>query len=156
MLQHVPREMLDIAVDSIAPAGPAGEFTRERITLRDWLGIRDRYCYGMEVAGCSMTGAGIYPGDYIIADTSRDVYDGCVVVADVPGEGTTLKRYFGGALYSDSVEEESDLVSVRDHSRVCLVVGHVRGERALRKRWDQWEREKREATIRRLLDDGNS
>ena len=49
-------------------------------------------CFALRVTGDSMIDAGIFEGDFVIVEPSRDVKSGDIVVALVGGE-TTVKRY---------------------------------------------------------------
>ncbi|MFN4091022.1 MAG: LexA family protein, partial [Alphaproteobacteria bacterium] len=48
--------------------------------------------FAVRMAGESMTGAGIFPGDIAVIDRSRTPTPGCIVLALVDG-GFTVKRY---------------------------------------------------------------
>ena len=47
--------------------------------------------FALRVRGCSMIGAGIYDGDFVVGDFSPEARPGAIVVALIDGE-STLKR----------------------------------------------------------------
>ena len=47
--------------------------------------------YVLKIAGDSMTGKGIMPGDYVVVDATREPKDGDMIVALVDGTDATLK-----------------------------------------------------------------
>lgn len=76
---------------------PAQDHYRGPVDLNEHL-IQDKTStFILNVAGDSMTGAGIFDGDHIIVDRSLKAQFGCVVVAIVDGELTlkTLTRSRG-------------------------------------------------------------
>ena len=48
----------------------------------------------LQVRGDSMVGAGILPGDFIVVQRQSSANKGEIVVAGIPGEEATVKRYF--------------------------------------------------------------
>jgi SOS-response transcriptional repressor LexA len=66
--------------ESRACADPARTIEREAAT------------FAVRIAGESMTGAGLFPGDIAVVDRSRTPADGSVVLALLGGE-FTIKRY---------------------------------------------------------------
>ena len=77
------------------PAGnPDGleERADDRCDLHTWL-VRDPECTVLyTVAGDSMDRAGIYDGDRVVVDRALEAEDGDIVVAFLPGDGSTVKR----------------------------------------------------------------
>lgn len=65
----------------------------ESIDLRDLLPAH-RDVYGLRVRGDSMLGDSIRDGDIVIVERRTEALNGETVVAVLPGEETTLKRYF--------------------------------------------------------------
>lgn len=79
---------------------PSQDHYRGPVDLNEHL-IQDKTStFILNVAGDSMTGAGIFDGDHIIVDRSLRPHDGCVVVAIVDGQLTlkTLIRRNGRVL----------------------------------------------------------
>ena len=84
----------------------------------------------VRVEGDSMTGAGIFSGDVLVIDRSKEAKDGVIVVAAVNGE-MVVKRlselHEGMALVSENDEYAPILVSEDEDCRVWgVVVGSVR------------------------------
>ncbi len=50
--------------------------------------------FGLRVRGDSMIDAGILPGDYVVVERRNSYSPGEVVVAGIPGDEATVKRYF--------------------------------------------------------------
>ncbi len=70
---------------------PADDFVEDRLDLNELLIQHQEATYFLRVAGDSMVGAGIHPGDLLVVDRSIHAQDGHVVVAEVNGE-LTVKR----------------------------------------------------------------
>ena len=58
------------------------------------LAPRDKDVYVLRVRGDSMIEDSIRDGDYVLVEHRSDAKDGEIVVAVLPGEQTTLKRYY--------------------------------------------------------------
>lgn len=85
---------------AVNPPYNAQDHYRGPVDLNEHL-IQDKTStFILNVAGDSMTGAGIFDGDHIIVDRSLTPHFGCVVVAIVDGELTlkTLARSRGRVL----------------------------------------------------------
>jgi len=67
---------------------PAEHYIEKMLDLNEYLASHSEAVYYVRVAGDSMTGAGIYPGDVLCVDRSIDFFDGAVVIASVDGEFT--------------------------------------------------------------------
>ena len=84
------------------PAGfpsPAEHYIEKMLDVDEYLSSRPESTYYVRVAGDSMTGAGILPGDVLCVDRSIDFFDGAVVIASVDGEFTVkYLRKEGGRL----------------------------------------------------------
>jgi len=77
------------------PAGfpsPADDYMDRPLDFNELLIENPAATFAVRVAGESMIGAGIFPGDIAIVDRSRNPKDKSVVLALVDG-GFTLKRY---------------------------------------------------------------
>lgn len=85
------------------PAGfpsPAEHYIEKMLDVDEYLSSRPESTYYVRVAGDSMTGAGICPGDVLCVDRSIDFFDGAVVIASVDGEFTVkYLRKDGDRLY---------------------------------------------------------
>ena len=96
------------------PVG-TGEDTGEGVSLME-LFVPDRAsCCAMEVQGDSMKDANVFPGDYVVIDTSAHVQDGDMVVAQIDGE-YTIKYY-----YNDTEEEVVKLFPANDKYNMIVV-----------------------------------
>lgn len=97
MLHIVPVELAPIELPFLlvrTPAGfpsPAQEDMEEPIDLGAWLVEHPAASFIMRVEGSSMTGAGIFDGDYIVVSRAKKARAGHIVVALVHGD-RTLKR----------------------------------------------------------------
>ena len=67
---------------------PAEHYIEKMLDLNEYLASHPEAVYYVRVAGDSMTGAGIYPGDVLCVDRSIDFFDGAIVIASVDGEFT--------------------------------------------------------------------
>ena len=67
---------------------PAEHYIEKMLDLNEYLASYPEATYYVRVAGDSMTGAGIYPGDVLCVDRSIDFFDGAIVIASVDGEFT--------------------------------------------------------------------
>lgn len=65
----------------------------EELELADLL-PRDRECYALRVRGQSMIDDGIHDGDLVIVERKQTARDGEMVVAVLPDEEATLKRFY--------------------------------------------------------------
>ncbi|MBI5435482.1 MAG: repressor LexA [Planctomycetes bacterium] len=65
----------------------------EELELADLL-PRDRECYALRVRGNSMIEDGIHDGDLVLVERKQTAHDGEVVVAVLPDEEATLKRFY--------------------------------------------------------------
>ena len=67
---------------------PAEHYIEKMLDLDEYLSAHQEATYYVRVAGDSMTGAGIFPGDVLCVDRSIDFFDGAIVIASVDGEFT--------------------------------------------------------------------
>lgn len=65
----------------------------EELELADLL-PRDRECYALRVRGSSMIEDGIHDGDIVLVERKSTAHDGEMVVAVLPDEEATLKRFY--------------------------------------------------------------
>jgi DNA polymerase V len=77
---------------------PAEDFIEGQLDLNAHLIHRPAASFFVRVAGDSMTGAGIHPGDLLVVDRSLEARPGDIVIAAVGSELTVkrLKRRAGG------------------------------------------------------------
>lgn len=113
---------------------PAADHLERHISLDELFDLRAPHMYLVQVEGDSMQGAGIYSGDLLIVDRSRDAEHGDIVIAAINTEPVCKRLYRGNGvviLQSENpayppryVMEGDDLViwgvvrySVRDHAQ---------------------------------------
>lgn len=65
---------------------PAADHLEAVISLDDLLEVRAPQTYIVRTEGESMVGAGIFPGDLVVVDRSKDAVTGDIVVAALNGE----------------------------------------------------------------------
>ncbi len=88
-VRHVP-----LVGDVAAGVGTlASETQREALPLPEQFVGRGE-CFVLQVRGDSMVGAGILSGDYVVVERETDARVGDIVVAGIPGEEATVKRFF--------------------------------------------------------------
>jgi len=118
------------------PAGfpsPAADHLEKHISLDELFDIRAPHVYLVKIEGESMMGAGIYDGDLVIVDRSRDPQHGDIVIAGLNGEPVCKRLHHRGRqvilqsenkAYPPRYILESDVMevwgvvrySVRDHA----------------------------------------
>ncbi|MBK0058134.1 translesion error-prone DNA polymerase V autoproteolytic subunit [Pseudomonas sp. S44] len=119
------------------PAGfpsPAADHLERQISLDELFELRAPHVYLVQVEGDSMQGAGIFSGDLLIVDRSKDAEHGDIVIAAINAEPVCKRLHKRGGvvmLLSENpsyppryVMEGDDLViwgvvrySVRDHAQ---------------------------------------
>ncbi|MCH7418629.1 LexA family protein [Pseudomonas mosselii] len=119
------------------PAGfpsPAADHLERHISLDELFDLRAPHVYLVQVEGDSMQGAGIFSGDLLIVDRSKEAEHGDIVIAAINAEPVCKRLYRrDGVLILQSenpaypqrhVMEGDDLIiwgvvrySVRDHAR---------------------------------------
>jgi len=89
---------------------------------------RDRDVYALRVAGTSMIDDGIRDGDLVLVERRTHAYDGEVVVAILPDEEATLKRFYreGDRVRLQPANEALDPIVVDDVEIRGVVIGVVR------------------------------
>lgn len=65
---------------------PARDYEQKELDLNSKFITNPPATFVFQVAGDSMTGAGIFPGDYLIVDRSISPSSGSIVVVDVDGQ----------------------------------------------------------------------
>ena len=71
---------------------PAEDYLDKALDFNELLVHNPAATFAVRIAGESMTGAGLFPGDIAIVDRSLQPANGCIVLALVDGE-FTVKRY---------------------------------------------------------------
>jgi DNA polymerase V len=71
---------------------PADDYLDRPLDFNDLLIENPAATFAVRIAGESMMGAGLFPGDIAIVDRSRTAVDGSIVLALLAGE-FTIKRY---------------------------------------------------------------
>jgi DNA polymerase V len=82
-------------VGSTAPCGfpsPADDHLDRPLDFNELLIQNPAATFAVRIAGESMTGAGLFPGDIAVVDRSLTPANGCIVLALIDGE-FTIKRY---------------------------------------------------------------
>jgi DNA polymerase V len=82
---------LFLATVSAGFPSPAEDYIEGRLDLNQHLIKHPAATFFVRVAGDSMTGAGIHPGDILVVDRSLEPRDASVVIAVLDGE-LTVKR----------------------------------------------------------------
>ena len=83
---------LMVAVAECGFPSPADDYLDRPLDFNELLIENAPATFAVRVAGDSMTGIGLFPGDIAVVNRAKAVVDGCIVVALVDGE-FTLKRY---------------------------------------------------------------
>lgn len=81
------------------PAGfpsPAADHLEKHISLDELFDIRAPHVYLVKIEGESMMGAGIYDGDLVIVDRSREPQHGDIVIAGLNGEPVCKRLHHRG------------------------------------------------------------
>ena len=71
----------------------AHEVTHEMMSIPEQFAGR-RESFVLRVSGDSMIDAGILPGDYVVVERQQTANTGEIVIAGIPGEEATVKRFF--------------------------------------------------------------
>jgi DNA polymerase V len=74
-------------------ASPADDFIEDYLDLNALLVKNEQATYFVRVAGRSMTGANIYPGDILIVDRSIEPKHNKIIIAVIDGEVTVKRLY---------------------------------------------------------------
>lgn len=71
---------------------PADDYMDRPLDFNELLIVNQAATFAVKIAGESMTGVGLFPGDIAVVDRSRTAEDGSIVLALLEGE-FTIKRY---------------------------------------------------------------
>ena len=107
---------------------PADDYLDRALDFNELLISNPSATFAVRIAGESMTGAGLFPGDIAVVDRSLSPFNGCVVLALVDGE-FTIKRYrqrAGGIVLQAENKAFKDIVIPEDADfEVWGVVKHA-------------------------------
>ncbi|MEE9927174.1 MULTISPECIES: LexA family protein [Microvirgula] len=95
-MPDAPRVAIPLAGVSVRAGlpSPAADFESEQLDLNDYL-LRDAPSTIMyRVKGLSMIGCGIDEGDLLVIDRKLEAGHNDIVLAEIPGEGATVKRLY--------------------------------------------------------------
>lgn len=100
------------------PAGfpsPAEDYLDPPLDFNELLVAHPAATFAVRVAGDSMVGAGIYPGDIAVVDRAEEASDGAVVLAIIDG-GFTLKRFRcrGGTIRLESENPTYEPITITE------------------------------------------
>lgn len=88
------RETVPLVMSPVACGfpSPAEDYLDQALDFNELLVQNPAATFAVRIAGESMTGAGLFPGDIAIIDRSLSPSNGCIVLALLDGE-FTVKRY---------------------------------------------------------------
>jgi len=96
----------------------------ERISIQSEFGSSDD-TFALKVQGDSMTGDGIFDGDFVVCKKSQNVQNGKIVAAIVDNDGATVKRFFRE---SDKIRLEPSNPAYKPiYTQNCEIAGVVVG-----------------------------
>lgn len=117
------RRALPLAGGRIAAGFPsaAEDFVEGKLDLNDLLVKRPAATFYVKVAGESMLGAGIFPGDILVVDRGETPRHGHVVVAVVNGE-LTVKRLYrkGNVIRLDAENPAYPNIEIRGETELTI------------------------------------
>ena len=118
--------LFDFVIKAGFPS-PAESYSEKSLDLNDLAILHPEATYFLRASGDSMTGAGIFPGDYLVIDRSITPQTQDIVVAEIGGE-FTLKRLGYEAGKPVLIPENPNYPTIRPKSGEELVIfGVVRG-----------------------------
>lgn len=107
---------------------PADDYLDRPLDFNELLIAHPAATFAVRVAGNSMQGLGIYPGDIAIVDRSITASDGAVILGILEG-GFVIKRYRvrGREVWLESANPDYRNISINEHSafEVWGVVRHT-------------------------------
>ena len=105
---------------------PAADHEEDGLDLSRRFIVHPLSTFVVRVAGCSMSGAGILAGDFLVVDRSRHPHDGDVVLAIVDGDFTTKRwRCVGPRQWLESAHASYPPIPWGDGCEVWGVVTSV-------------------------------
>ena len=129
-MHRVPSFLAPLFHDAV-PAGfpsPASDYIDQRLDLYDYLGVHSEATFFLRVQGDSMQGAGIYDGDLLVVDRSRNPKSGQVVIAVIDGEFTVKRlQKSGGRMWLKAENPLYPPIELHDGQELEVwgVVSHV-------------------------------
>lgn len=118
-------------VGSSVPAGfpsPADDYLDRPLDFNELLITHPAATFAVRVAGDSMTGVGIFPGDIAVVDRSVTASDGSIILGILDGE-FTIKRYRsrGGRVWLEADNASYPPIPINEDSsfEVWGVVRHT-------------------------------
>lgn len=107
---------------------PADDYLDRALDFNELLISNPSATFAVRIAGESMTGAGLFPGDIAVVDRSVAPFNGCVVLALVDNE-FTIKRYrkkAGGVVLQAENKAFKDIIVPEDSAfEIWGVVRHA-------------------------------
>jgi DNA polymerase V len=129
----MPKESIKLPMFQSSPSAgfpaPGDDQVERVLDINDLVVQNPASTFFVRVAGDSMTGAGIFSGDVLVIDRSKEVKDGVIVVAAINGE-MVVKRFMadnngsGPVLVSENDEYQPIVVGEGED---CIVWGVVTG-----------------------------
>ena len=109
---------------SSVPAGfpsPADDHVENQLDLNEYFIHNPAATFCVRATGESMTGAGIFSGDILIVDRSREAVHGSIVIAVVEGE-LTVKRLYrkGGRLALNPENPAYQPIHIREDMELII------------------------------------
>jgi repressor LexA len=119
-IRHVP-----FVGDVAAGTGVLGqESTHELMSIPEqFTGTGDTYV--LQVRGDSMIEAGILAGDFIVVERQQTARSGEIVVAGIPGDEATVKRFFAQGSRIILKPENSSMEPMEFDSHDVVIFGRV-------------------------------
>ncbi len=119
-IRHIP-----FVGDVAAGTGVLGfESTHELMSIPEqFAGRGDTYV--LQVRGDSMVDAGILAGDFIVVERQQTARSGEIVVAGIPGDEATVKRFFAQGSRIVLKPENSTMEPMEFDSREVSIFGRV-------------------------------
>lgn len=105
---------------------PAENFLERRLDLNELCNVDAEGTYFVRVAGESMMGDRIYPGDILVVDAAKDIVNGSVIVAFVNGD-YCVKRYIQKApmIVLESSNEQFLPIYIHPDQDQFAIIGRV-------------------------------
>jgi DNA polymerase V len=96
---------------------PADDYLDRPLDFNELLIENPAATFAVRIAGESMTGVGMFPGDIAVVDRSREAADGSVVLALLGGE-FTIKRYRkkGSRIWLQPENPAFSAIQLNEHS----------------------------------------
>jgi repressor LexA len=102
----------------------AAESTHELMSIPELFSGRGD-CFVLKVRGDSMVDAGILSGDYVVIERQKVARTGEIVLAEIPGDEATIKRFFPQGSRVVLKPENSAMEPLEFDHRDVTVLGRV-------------------------------